>query len=160
MSGPWRGISATWVGSGCREPFAGNQLTQKIRRQNGSSGGFVKRRKKRQECLDHHSMLAAKLLEAGQSFIEDIQRGAVAEADAVVVAEGDTGDGGDLVAREQFVAEVDRLQAGVAGVNEEIERAFRFNHADVRDSLETREHELAFHVVFATEVFDERLVSR
>ena len=41
-------------------------------------------------------MLAAELLEAGEAFVEDVERGAVAEADAFVVAEGDAGNGGML----------------------------------------------------------------
>ena len=40
------------------------------------------------------SMLPAELFEAGEAFVEDVEGGAVAEADALVVAEGDAGDGG------------------------------------------------------------------
>ena len=39
-------------------------------------------------------MLPAELFEAGEAFVEDVEGGAVAEADALVVAEGDAGDGG------------------------------------------------------------------
>ena len=36
-------------------------------------------------------MLPAELFEACEAFVEDIEGGAVAEADALVVAEGDAG---------------------------------------------------------------------
>ena len=65
-------------------------------------------------------MLPAELFEACEAFVEDIEGGAVAEADALVVAEGDAGDGGDLVAGEQLVAEVHGLEAHLAGVNEKV----------------------------------------
>ena len=41
-------------------------------------------------------MLAAELLEAGEAFVEDVERSAVAQADVFVVAEGDTENGGML----------------------------------------------------------------
>ncbi len=41
-------------------------------------------------------MLAAELLEAGEAFVQDVERGAVAEADAFVIAERNAGDGGEV----------------------------------------------------------------
>lgn len=43
-------------------------------------------------------MLAAELLKAAESFIEDVERGAVADADALIISEGNAWDGGHLVA--------------------------------------------------------------
>ena len=103
-------------------------------------------------------MLAAELLEASESFVEDVQRRAVAEADAFIVAEGDARNRRHLVAGQQLVAEVHRLQTGVTRVNEEVKCAFRLHHADVVDRLEAGKHELALHIVLSTEVFDERLI--
>ena len=100
-------------------------------------------------------MFATELLEAGQPFVEDIQRGAVAEADALVVTEGDAGHGSHFVAGEKLVAEIHRFQAHFTGVHEEVKRAHGLDDADVVDRLETGEHELALDVVFSTEVFDE-----
>ena len=45
----------------------------------------------------YSSMLAAELFEAGETFVKDVEGGAVAEADTLVVAECDAGDSGDLV---------------------------------------------------------------
>ena len=104
-------------------------------------------------------MLAAELLEAGESLVEDVQRGAVAEADALVVAEGDAWDGGDLVAGKQLVTKIQRFQTHLAGVDEEVERAEWLDDADVIDRLETGEHELALDVILATQVFDEALIA-
>ena len=104
-------------------------------------------------------MLAAELLEAGETLVEDVQRGAVAEADAFVVAEGDAGDGGDLVAGEELVAEIQRFQTHFARVDKEIERSLWLDDPDVIDRLETGEHELALDVILAAEVFDEALVT-
>ena len=87
-------------------------------------------------------MLAAELLEARQSFVEDVKRGAIAEADAFVVAEGDAGNGGDLVAGEKLVAEVHRLETHFAGVHEEVKRSLWLDDADVRDRFEASKHEL------------------
>ena len=49
-------------------------------------------------------MLAAELLEASQSFIQDIERRAVAQADAFIISEGDTRHRRHLVAGQQLVA--------------------------------------------------------
>jgi len=78
-------------------------------------------------------MLPAELFEAREAFVEDVEGGAVAEADALVVAEGDAGDGGDLVAGEELVTEVHGLDAHLAGVNEEVEGSLRLDDADVVD---------------------------
>lgn len=51
-------------------------------------------------------MLAAELLEASEAFVENVECGAVAETDAVVATESDARNGGHLVAREQFIAEI------------------------------------------------------
>src|SRR6218665_2984987 len=104
-------------------------------------------------------MLAAELLEAGQSFVEDVQSRAIADADAFVVTERDARDRRHLVAGKQLVAEVHRLQASVAGVDEEVERTLWLEDPDVRDRLQTAEDELAANVVFTTQVFDEALVA-
>ena len=100
-------------------------------------------------------MLAAELLEAGEAFVEDVERGAVAQADAFVATEGDAGDGGDLVAGEQFVAKIHRLQSHGTGVNEEVKRALWLDDPDVVDGLEAGKHELPLDVILAAEVFDE-----
>ena len=103
-------------------------------------------------------MLAAELLEACQALVEDVQRGAIAQADALVVAEGDAWNSGDLVAGEEFVAEIHRLKAGISRVNKEVEGAQWLHDADVVNGLEASQHELPLDIVFATEVFDEGLV--
>jgi hypothetical protein len=65
----------------------------KNRQRDGPTGGSIKQKTAR-------SMLAAELFEARETLVEDVQRGAITEADALIVAEGDAWDGGDLVARE------------------------------------------------------------
>ena len=103
-------------------------------------------------------MLAAELLEAGQALVEDVQRGAVAQADAFIISEGDTRHRSHLVAGEQLVAQIEGLEAHAAGVNEEVKRTLRLHHPDVRNRLEAGIDELAADIVFTAQVFDERLV--
>ena len=45
-------------------------------------------------------MCAAEFFEAGEAFVEHVEGGAVAQADAVVVAKSDTRNGSDAVASE------------------------------------------------------------
>ena len=51
-------------------------------------------------------MRLAEFLEAVQRFLQNVQRSAVADTDALVIAEGDAGNGGHLVAFQKLVAQV------------------------------------------------------
>ena len=51
-------------------------------------------------------MRLAEFFKAVQSFLQNVQRGAVADADGLVIAEGDAGDGRDLVAFQKLVAQI------------------------------------------------------
>lgn len=52
-------------------------------------------------------MRLAEFFKAVQSFLQNVQRGAVADADGLVIAEGRCpGDGRDLVAFQKLVAQI------------------------------------------------------
>ena len=52
------------------------------------------------------SMLVAELFETVHAGVDHVEAGSVAEADRLVVAESDTGNGGDVVSAEQFFGQV------------------------------------------------------
>ena len=62
-------------------------------------------------CSASGSGLLDELLQAVQTFLQHVQRGAVGDADGVVVAEGDAGDSGHLVAGEELLAELEGAAA-------------------------------------------------
>ena len=65
----------------------------------------------------------AEPFDALQALLDVGHAGGVAEADVIVGAEGDAGDGGDFLGFEQPGAEVGGLEAGLGNVREEVERA-------------------------------------
>ena len=81
-------------------------------------------------------MRLAEFFKAVQRFLQDVQRGAVADTNALVIAEGDAGNGGHLVAFQELVAQVQGGEAQLAGVHKEVEGALGFHDADVRDGAE------------------------
>ena len=74
----------------------------------------------------------AEPLDALQALLDVGHAGGVAEADVIVGAEGNAGDGGDLLGFEQPGAEVGGLQAGLGDVREEVEGALGVDAASGR----------------------------
>jgi hypothetical protein len=77
-----------------------------------------------------------KLLDAIQSLLDIRQARGVAEADVVVRAERDAGDGGDFFLLQQLRAKFGGFQAGAGDVREEVKRAFGVDAGDAGDAVE------------------------
>ena len=75
----------------------------------------------------------AEFLKACQSLVKDVQCGAVAYPDTVVVTECDTRHGCYAVAVQQLVAEVDGCESELLGIDEEVECALWLGYLDVGD---------------------------
>ena len=82
------------------------------------------------------------------------------QADGLVIAEGDAGDGRDLVAFQKLVAQIQGGESQPACVHKEVESALRLHNTDIRDGAEAGVNVLAAHVIFVAHVADEALVSR
>ena len=104
-------------------------------------------------------MLAAELLKATQALVENIQGGAITETDTFIVTESDAWNCGNLIAGEELITKVERFEAHLTRVNEEIESAFWLNHTDVRNLFKAAKDKLTLHIIFTTEIFNETLIS-
>ena len=104
-------------------------------------------------------MLLAEVFEAVKTFLEHIERSAVGNADGVVVAEGNAGHGGHLVAVEQFFAQLQRAHAQLGGVDEEVEGTLGLHYFNLGHGGKTAVYVLAAEVVLLAKIRDEALVT-
>jgi len=104
-------------------------------------------------------VLGAELFEAVHAGVDDVEAGGVGEADGGISAEGLARNGGDLLFAEQFLAEVDGIDAHGFDVDQEVEGAEGFHHFDVPDVGEAAEHVLAADIELVTHVTHDLLVA-
>lgn len=97
-------------------------------------------------------MRAAELLEACDTLIEDIKRGAVAEAKSHVVTEGNPWHSRNLVTSQKLVAKVSGLQPDIGAVHKEVKCSARLNNAHVWNRFQAAEHELTADIIFTTKI--------
>ncbi len=103
-------------------------------------------------------VLGAELFEAVHAGVDDIEAGGVGETDGGVSAEGLAGNDGDLLFAEQFLAEVDGIDAHGFDVDEEVEGTEGLHDFDVPDAAEAAQHVLAADIELITHVTHDLLV--
>lgn len=102
---------------------------------------------------------AAEVLEAVHAFFDDVETGGVAKADGAIIAEGGTGDDGDICLAEEAVCEVLRGEGEAGDVREDVEGAERLDGGDLRYACEAVEHVVAAEVELVSHIGDGLLIA-
>src|ERR1700730_9939556 len=90
----------------------------------------------------------AKMVEAIETFFDDVDAGRVTQAHGAIVAKGSAGHNRHVRFAQKPVGEVLRSQAELANVYEYIKRALRFHRGYVRNFRDAIEHVVASHIEF------------
>lgn len=104
-------------------------------------------------------VLGAEFFEAVHASVDHIEAGRVGEAYGHVCAEGLARYNGDFLFAEEFLAEVDGIDAHGFDVDEEVEGTEWLHYFDVSDAVEAAEHVLTADVEFVAHVADDLLVT-
>lgn len=100
-------------------------------------------------------MRLTELFKSAEPLVENVECGAVADADAVIVAKCDARHCCYTVTCEQLVTEIDGCQAKVSGVYQTIKRTLGLDYFDVVDRAEATVHKLATHIILGIQILDE-----
>src|SRR5437773_466025 len=101
----------------------------------------------------------AKILEAVQTFFDDVDTGGVTKAHGAVIAESGARNDGDVRLAQQTVRKILRSEPELANVDQHIKRALRLDCGNIRNFGNPIEHIVATHIEFFAHIGKRLLIS-